>query len=27
LFGGFELGSGVIINVIPPEKAAEYLKK
>ena len=26
LFGGFELGSGVIINVIPPEKAAEYLR-
>ena len=27
LFGGFELGSGVIINIIPPEKAAEYLRK
>lgn len=26
LFGGFELGSGVIINIIPPEKTAEYLK-
>lgn len=26
LFGGFELGSDVIINVIPPEKATEYLK-
>jgi len=25
-FGGFEMGSGVIINIIPPEKAAEYLK-
>lgn len=27
LYGGFELGSGVIINIIPPEKAVEYLKK
>jgi len=27
LFGGFELGSGVIINVVPPEKAVEYLKE
>ncbi|TSC93277.1 MAG: Galactose-1-phosphate uridylyltransferase [Candidatus Berkelbacteria bacterium Athens1014_28] len=27
LFGGFELGSGVIINIIPPEKTAEYLRK
>jgi len=26
LFGGFELGSGVIINIVPPEKAVEYLK-
>lgn len=26
-FGGFEMGSGVIINIVPPEKAAEYLKK
>jgi len=25
-FGGFEMGSGVIINVIPPEIATEYLK-
>ena len=25
-FGGFEMGSGVIINIVPPEKAAEYLK-
>lgn len=25
--GGFEMGSGVIINVIPPENAAEYLRK
>jgi len=27
LFGGFELGSGVIINIIPPEKAAEFLRR
>ena len=27
LFGGFELGSGVIINVVPPEKSAQYLRK
>lgn len=26
-FGGFEMGSGVIINIVPPEKAAEYLKR
>jgi len=26
-YGGFEMGSGVIINIVPPEKAAEYLKK
>ncbi len=26
-YGGFELGSGVIINVMSPEEAAEYLKK
>lgn len=26
-FGGFELGSEVIINVMPPEEAAGYLKK
>ncbi|MEI6144200.1 MAG: HIT domain-containing protein [Candidatus Berkelbacteria bacterium] len=26
-FGGFEMGSGVIINIVPPEKAAEYLKQ
>lgn len=26
-FGGFELGSEVIINVMAPEEAAEYLKK
>ncbi|MCX6812542.1 MAG: hypothetical protein NTW79_02895 [Candidatus Berkelbacteria bacterium] len=26
LFGGFELGSGVIINIIPPEKSAEFLR-
>jgi UDPglucose--hexose-1-phosphate uridylyltransferase len=26
-FGGFELGSGMIIDVVSPEKAAEFLKK
>lgn len=26
-FGGFEMSSGVIINVVSPEKAAEYLRK
>ena len=26
-FGGFELGSEVIINVMPPEEAAGYLKQ
>jgi len=25
-YGGFELGSGVIIDVVSPEKAAEYLR-
>lgn len=27
IFGGFELGSEVIINTMPPEEAAQYLKK
>jgi len=26
-YGGFELGSGIIINVMAPENAAEFLKK
>ncbi|HOX40957.1 MAG TPA: galactose-1-phosphate uridylyltransferase [bacterium] len=26
-FGGYELGSGVIINVMPPEEAAHYLRE
>lgn len=26
-FGGFELGSDVVINVMPPEEATEYLRK
>lgn len=26
-FGGYELGSGMIIDVVEPEKAADYLKK
>lgn len=26
-FGGFELGSGVVINVMSPEEAANYLRK
>lgn len=26
-YGGYELGSGVIIDVMPPEEAAEYLNK
>jgi UDPglucose--hexose-1-phosphate uridylyltransferase len=25
--GGFEMGSEVVINVMPPEEAADYLKK
>jgi galactose-1-phosphate uridylyltransferase len=24
--GGFEMGSGVLINVVPPERAAEDLR-
>jgi hypothetical protein len=24
--GGFEMGSGVLINVVPPERAAEELR-
>jgi len=26
-YGGYELGSGVVIDVVSPEKAAEYLRK
>ena len=26
LYGGYELGSGVIIDIIPPESAADYLR-
>lgn len=26
-YGGYELGSGVVIDVMPPEEAAEYLNK
>lgn len=26
-FGGYEMGSGIVINVVAPEKAADFLKK
>lgn len=26
-FGGYEMGSGIVIDVVPPEVAAEFLKK